>query len=163
MITLFENFESSIITKLASLFYRKICEYGNVVGKTFETSFDTEIEFIEDNEKYIFAIIISGENTEMLDNSDDYTELSSYSRHHHYNDETFLTLKSSVLNKSLYYNSVLEYLKNSEFFKLISEEDNSFRSYSPYSHKFKILGTPEEIEEDLKNLEIIVQAKKYNL
>lgn len=51
---------------------------------------------------------------------------------------------------------LIEYLKNSEYFR--ESEMTNF-----LGKKFEILGTPEEIEEDLKNLEAMIQANKYNL
>jgi hypothetical protein len=135
---IFENKSNNELKNFASLFHKKICEYGNVVGKTFADIDDYEIEFIEDNEKYIFTIILKNGTLA-------YDEI---------------TLKSSLFNDSLCFTSVVDYFKNSEFFKLISGED--YDNYY-YIYKFEIIGSLKEIEEDLKNLEIIIQANKYNL
>ena len=131
MITLFENFLDKTIKEFASLFFRKICEYGDVVCKDYVYLGNYEIEFIENKELYIFAIILIDEGL----------------------DGITITIKSSLLNNSLFYKTLLEYLDNSEFFKLINRSKN----------KYIILGTPEEVEEDLKNLEIMTHANNYNL
>lgn len=138
MITLFENY--SEIEKLrkdfVSLFYRKICEYGDVVGKNYIDRGNYEIEFIENDQKYIFAFIFRME------------EINGIT----------ITLKSSLLNDSDFFKTLLEYFNDSEFFEKIKLDDAEW-----LRTKFKILGSLEEVEEDLKNLEMIVQAKRYNL
>jgi len=143
MITLFENFldiEKDIIVdktikEFTSLFYRKICEYGDVVGKNYVDRGAYETEFIENNQKYIFTIILKEEVGEIT-----------------------LTLKSSFSNDSIFFKTLLEYLNDSEYFENIKLDRAEW-----LRTKFKILGTPEEVEEDMKTLEMMIHANKYNV
>lgn len=132
MITVFENFSDNKLQKeFISLFYRKICEYGNVVGKNYLDNGNYEIEFIEDNELYLFYIII--------------------------NRELELSIKSSFHNDSIFYNKLGEYFLSSVLFQKI---DQSKYRQGVRIEKYKILGTPQEVEDDL---EMMIQANKYNL
>jgi len=137
-IKLFESHGYDKLKKdFTSLFYRKVCEYGNVVGHNYYDKGQYEIEFTENNEPFFFSIIIMDEISDI-----------------------FLILKSSPSNESVFYNMLQEYFDNSKFF----EKKVEF----PYlvalnNNKYKILGTAEEVEEDLKDLETRTQANKYNL
>jgi len=138
-------FESNRYDKLKinfiDLFYRKLCDYGEVVcSKKYDKTLGHEIRFTENNEPYYFLITIKDEI-----------------------DDLFIIVKNFNFNQSSFYNTLMKYFDNSDFFekKIDIYPPNVQYGYMGINHaKYKILGTIEEIEEDL---EIMVQAKKYNL
>lgn len=139
MITLFENFlDENKVKEFASLFYRKLCDYG-CVGTNYYDRGSYETEYVDD-EKYIFVVIIRDEIGDII-----------------------LTTKGKTLNNSSFYNIFLEYLNGSEFFEKIEVAPSKYKNLGTPKEAFKIVGTPDEVEEDMKQIEIMVQAKKYNL
>lgn len=146
MVTIFENFFSvrERVKEFASLFYRKICEYGNVEGRNYLNRDRYEIELIENDETaWMIIVEIRAEI-----------------------DDIVLLLKSSLQNESVFYNSLMDYFNESDFFKKKIELPSQYGKLNTAIeniNRYEILGTPEEIEEDIKNLETRIQAKKYNL
>ena len=144
-IKLFESHGYDKLKKdFVSLFYKKVCEYGKVEGRNYYDRGNYEIEFTEVNASYFFSIIIKDEIGEII-----------------------LILKSSEFNDSIFYKTLIEYFDDSDFFekkeKEIIDTSNRVNPATEDINKYKILGTPEEIEEDIKDLETRVLANKYNI
>lgn len=137
MITLFENFQKDQnLKKFASLFFNKICEYDNdISASTYYDRGDYEIELNSKKSDYFFTLKFTEELGSIL---------------------LFVMGRFSI-NETSFLDILIEYLENSDYFK------EKVIEVKYLGKKFEILGTPEEVEEDLKNLKLKVDMKKYNL